>query len=65
MEQVTHTLIARIQQVRDSEGNPCTRAEAEAIAAELVKLLVLNHPLRDEYAQDLLDEQRSAAFQSH
>jgi hypothetical protein len=65
MEQVIHTLIARIQQTKDSEGNPCTRVEAEAIAAELVRLLVLNHPLRDEYAQDLLDERRFVAFQSH
>jgi hypothetical protein len=58
MEEISRLLILKIEQVRDSEGNPCTRSEAEEIAAEMVKLLVLNHPLLAENAQDLLDEKR-------
>jgi hypothetical protein len=58
MEEISRLLILKIEQVRDSEGNPCTRSEADAIAAEMVRLLVLNHPLLDENAQDLLDGKR-------
>ncbi|MBW4422218.1 MAG: hypothetical protein KME13_23885 [Myxacorys californica WJT36-NPBG1] len=64
MEEISRLLILKIEQVRDSEGNPCTRSEADAIlrslakpiAAEMVRTLVLNHPLLEENAQDLLDE---------
>ncbi|MBW4542633.1 MAG: hypothetical protein KME43_26415 [Myxacorys chilensis ATA2-1-KO14] len=60
MEEISRLLILKIEQVRDSEGNPCTQAEAEEIAAEMVRLLVLNHPLLAENAQDLLDQKRFA-----
>lgn len=58
MEEISRLLILKIEQVRDSEGNPCTRAEANEIAAEMVRTLVLNHPLLPENAQDMLDQRR-------
>ena len=51
------TLVAEVEKTSDSEGAPCTNPEATVIAAALIQLLT-DHPLRGEYAQDLLDTAR-------
>jgi hypothetical protein len=61
MEPTIRTLIAKIQSVADSEGNPCSPAEADRIASDLIRLFVTRHPLLEEYAQDKLDALRFSA----
>ena len=51
------TLVTKVEETSDSEGTPCTSPEATVIAAALVQLLI-DHPLRGEYAQEFLDAAR-------